>query len=166
MSWANVQQWLDESDLPFKWSIYASAAEDMLFPDVYSHFFDYLYRAARSCIVFENLPDTFYEPFFAMTLFINGKIAVFRRNNGELVALNCAQASEPDIYYVPTKVLLLHEKMPRTSFRGILILQFPCTPFRGNRFFSHPDCNCRYRNHTGSCTSGEDSLRVRGLYRR
>ena len=116
MAWANAQQWLDESDLPFKWSIYASAAEDMLFPDVYSHFFDYLYRAARSCIVFGNLPDTFYEPFFAMTLFINGKIAVFRRDNGELVALNCAQASEPDIYYVPSKVLVVNPRFKGESY--------------------------------------------------
>ncbi len=116
MAWANVQQWLDESDLPFKWSIYASAAEDMLFPDVYSHFFDYLYRAARSCIVFGNLPDTFYEPFFAMTLFINGKIAVFRRKNDELVALNCAEASKPDLYYVPSKVLVVNPRFKGESY--------------------------------------------------
>lgn len=116
MAWANVQQWLDESDLPFKWSVYASAAEDMLFPDVYSHFFDYLYRAARRCIVFKNLPDTFYEPFFAMTLFINGKIAVFRRNSGELVALNCAEASQPDLYYVPSKVLVVNPRFKGESY--------------------------------------------------
>lgn len=116
MAWANVQQWLDESDLPFKWSIYASAAEDMLFPDVYSHFFDYLYRAARRCIVFKNLPDTFYEPFFAMTLFINGKIAVFRRNSGELVALNCAEASNPDLYYVPSKVIVVNPRFKGESY--------------------------------------------------
>lgn len=116
MAWANVQQWLDESDLPFKWSIYASAAEDMLFPDVYSHFFDYLYRAARRCIVFKNLPDTFYEPFFAMTLFINGKIAVFRRSSGELVALNCAEASQPDLYYVPSKVLVVNPRFKGESY--------------------------------------------------
>lgn len=116
MAWANVQQWLDESDLPFKWSVYASAAEDMLFPDIYSHFFDYLYRAARRCIVFKNLPDTFYEPFFAMTLFINGKIAVFRRNSGELVALNCAEASQPDLYYVPSKVLVVNPRFKGESY--------------------------------------------------
>jgi len=116
MAWENAQQWLDESDLPFKWSIYASAAEDMLFPDVYSHFFDYLYRAARRCIVFGNLPDTFFEPFFAMTLFINGKIAVFRRNNGELVALNCAEASKPDLYYVPSKVLVVNPRFRGESY--------------------------------------------------
>lgn len=114
--WENPQQWIDESDLPFKWSIYASAAEDMLFPDVYSHFFDYLYRAARRCIVFKNLPDTFYEPFFAMTLFINGKIAVFRRSSGELVALNCAQASKPDLYYVPSKVLVVNPRFKGESY--------------------------------------------------
>lgn len=114
--WDNAQQWIDESDLPFKWSIYASAAEDMLFPDVYSHFFDYLYRAARRCIVFKNLPDTFYEPFFAMTLFINGKIAVFRRNSGELVALNCAEASQPDLYYVPSKVLVVNPRFKGESY--------------------------------------------------
>lgn len=116
MAWANAQQWLDESNLPFKWSIYASSAEDMLFPDVYSHFFDYLYRAARRCIVFGNLPDTFYEPFFAMTLFINGKIAVFRRDNGELVALNCAEASKPDLYYVPSKVLVVNPRFRGESY--------------------------------------------------
>lgn len=115
MGWAGVQKWIEESCLPFRYSIYATS-EDLLFPETYTHFFDYLVRVARQCIVFDNLPDTFYEPFFTFTLFVNGKICVFRRDNGELVALNCAQASKPDLYYVPSKVLVVNPQFKGESY--------------------------------------------------
>lgn len=115
MGWSGVQKWIDESCLPFRYSIYATS-EDLLFPEAYTHFFDYLVRVARQCIVFDNLPDTFYEPFFTFTLFVNGKICVFRRDNGELVALNCAQASKPDLYYVPSKVLVVNPQFQGESY--------------------------------------------------
>lgn len=116
MAWKEVQRWLQDAALPFKYSIYSPAEEDLLFPEAYAHFFDYLYRAARSCIVIKNLPDTFFEPFFYQTLFLTGKICVFRRNNGELVALNCAQASEPDLYYVPKKILVFNPQFKGESY--------------------------------------------------
>lgn len=116
MAWKEVQRWLQDAALPFKYSIYAPAEEDLLFPDVYSHFFDFLFRAARSCIVIEGMPETFYEPFFYQTLFLKGKICVFRRDNGELVALNCAEASEPNLYYVPSKVLIVNPRFKGESY--------------------------------------------------
>jgi Phage Connector (GP10). len=57
-----------------------------------------------------------YHPFFTATLFINGKICCFRRKSGELVALNCAQASEPDLYYVPSKVLIVNPRFKGESY--------------------------------------------------
>ena len=117
MGWRqDVKQWLEDAALPFRYSIFAPAQDDLLFPDAYSHFFDYLYRAARSCIVIRNLPDTFYEPFFYQTLFLTGKICVFRRTSGELVALNCAQAAEPNLYYVPKKILVVNPQFKGESY--------------------------------------------------
>lgn len=117
MGWRQeVRQWLEDAALPFKYSIYAPADEDLLFPDAYTHFFDYLFRAARSCIVIDNLPETFYKPFFMQTLLLTGKICVFRRTNGDLVALNCAQASKPDLYYVPKKILVVNPQFKGESY--------------------------------------------------
>ena len=116
MAWREVQRWLQDAALPFKYSIYSSAEEDLLFPEAYAHFFDYLYRSARSCILIKNLPDTFFEPFFYQTLFLTGKICVFRRDNGELVALNCAQAAEPDLYYVPKKILVVNPQFKGKTY--------------------------------------------------
>lgn len=117
MGWRqDVKRWLEDAALPFRYSIYAPADEDLLFPDAYTHFFDYLFRAARSCIVIDNLPETFYKPFFMQTLLLTGKICVFRRTNGELVALNCAQASEPDLYYVPKKILVVNPQFKGESY--------------------------------------------------
>ena len=117
MGWRqDVKRWLEDAALPFRYSIYAPADEDLLFPDAYTHFFDYLFRAASSCIVIDNLPETFYKPFFMQTLLLTGKICVFRRTNSELVALNCAQASEPDLYYVPKKILVVNPQFKGESY--------------------------------------------------
>lgn len=117
MGWRQeVKQWIEDAALPFRYSVFAPAQEDLLFPDAYTHFFDYLYRAARSCIVISNLPDTFYEPFFYQTLLLKGKICVFRRTNGELVALNCAEASKPNLYYVPEKILVVNPRFKGESY--------------------------------------------------
>lgn len=109
MGWKCVEEWLSNADLPFK-HLFASGSAELTFSDVYPHFFDYLFRVARNLVVFEDLPETYYEPFFKATLIINGKICCFTRTNGEKVALNCAQAAEPDLYYVPSKVLVVNPR--------------------------------------------------------
>ena len=101
-----VNGWLESVDLPFRYAF--ADCEEMTFNKVYPHFFDYLFRAVRSCIVFEGMPETFYEPFFTSCLFLGGKVGVFRRDNGDLVALNCTQADKPDLYYVPERVLFVN----------------------------------------------------------
>lgn len=114
MSWKNPQEWLQNADLPFR-HIFASCSDLLTFSDVYPHFFDYLFRIARNFIIIDNIPETVYKPFAMATLIINGKLSFFRRSNGEetngqLVALNCAQAAEPDLYYVPSKVLVVNPR--------------------------------------------------------
>lgn len=104
-----MEDWINNADLPFK-HLFASGSAVLTFSDVYPHFFDYLFRVARNLVVFEDLPETYYEPFFKATLFINGRICCFERDNGDLVALNCAQAAEPDLYYVPSKVLVVNPR--------------------------------------------------------
>ena len=119
MGWSkDVKRWLEDAALPFRYSIFAKAEEDLLFPEVYAHCFDYLYRAAKSCILIKKIPDTFYEPFLYQTLFLKGKICVFHRykSNNDLVALNCAEASEPSLYYVPKKILVVNPQFKGESY--------------------------------------------------
>lgn len=113
--WRSVQRWLEDSNLPFRYSV-AAPDEDLLFPTVYSHWFDYLLRAAKSCIVIKNLPETYYHPFFMYTLLVNGKICCFRRNNGDLVALNVSEAAQPDLYYVPSRALVVNPRFKGESY--------------------------------------------------
>lgn len=113
--WGCVQNWLNDSDLPFK-HIFASANEDITFGEVYPHFFDYLFRVARNFILIDDMPETYYKPFFMANLIITGKICAFRRDNGDLVALNCAQANKPDLYYVPENVLVVNPQFKGESY--------------------------------------------------
>lgn len=116
--WNCVQKWLENPELPFR-HFWAGGSDDLTFDIVYPHFFDYLFRVARNMIVIEDMPETFYKPFFMATLIISGKICVFRRraeSGGDLVALNCAQAAEPDLYYVPSKVLVVNPRFKGESY--------------------------------------------------
>lgn len=116
MPWGSVQKWLDEAELPFKHFKFVDGSEDVTFGMVYPHFFDYLFRVARNFVLVENMPETFYKPFFMATLIINGKICVFKRKNGDVVALNCAQANKPDLYYVPENVLVVNPQFKGESY--------------------------------------------------
>lgn len=115
MPWGCVTKWLEDVDLPFK-HVFAAVSEYITFEQVYPHFFDYLFRVARNFVLVDNMPDTFYKPFFMATLIINGKICVFRRKNGDVVALNCAQANKPDLYYVPENVLVVNPQFRGESY--------------------------------------------------
>ena len=121
--WGCVQKWLNDADLPFK-HMFACANEDITFSEIYPHFFDYLFRAARNFIIIDDMPETYYKPFFMATLIISGKICAFRRDNGDLVALNCAQANKPDLYYVPENVLVVNPQ------------------FKGERYNLTPGVDC------------------------
>lgn len=109
MGWNQAQKWLDNADLPFR-HMFGAGDEDLYFHDIYPHFFDMLFRVARNFIIIDDMPETWYKPFVMATIIINGKICAFRRVNGDLVALNCAQAAEPDLYYVPSKVLVVNPR--------------------------------------------------------
>lgn len=114
MGWNQAQKWLDNADLPFR-HMFGAGDEDLYFRDIYPHFFDMLFRVARNFIIIDGMPETWYKPFVMATIIINGKICAFRRvneenTNGDLVALNCAQAAEPDLYYVPSKVLVVNPR--------------------------------------------------------
>lgn len=115
MPWGCVTKWLEDVDLPFK-HVFAAVSEDITFEQVYPHFFDYLFRVARNIVIVDNMPDTFYKPFFMATVIINGKICVFRRKNDDVVALNCAQANKPDLYYVPENVLVVNPQFRGESY--------------------------------------------------
>lgn len=116
MSWNGVQKWLDNADLPFK-HVFRSASDELNFSEVYPHFFDYIFRLCRNFVIIDDVPDSVYYPFAIATLIINGKLCFFKRDSedgGELAALNCAQAAQPDLYYVPEDVLVVNPRLKKS----------------------------------------------------
>ena len=58
-----------------------------------------------STVVFDNLPETISETFLKYCLFSLGK-SVFFKNDDNLLALNASPSNVPDVYYVPTDVIV------------------------------------------------------------
>ena len=75
------------------------------FDTLYSHYFKQISELVYSTIVFENLPETVDDTFLKYCIFILGK-AVFFKNNGGILALNASPSNTPDVYYVPTDIIV------------------------------------------------------------
>ena len=77
--------------------------------------FNDLFSCVLQVIQFDGLPETVDETFFKMCLYLSGRVAVFRDTRGDnaLRALDCASGGEPDIYYMPSKIIITNP-----AFRG------------------------------------------------
>ena len=75
------------------------------FDTLYSHYFKQISDLVYNTIVFENLPETVDDTFLKYCIFILGK-AVFFKNNGDIRALNASPSNVPDVYYVPTDIIV------------------------------------------------------------
>ena len=75
------------------------------FDFLYNYYYMELSELVYSTVVFENLPETISETFLKYCLFSLGK-SVFFKNGDTLLALNAAPSNVPDVYYVPTDVIV------------------------------------------------------------
>lgn len=97
---AQVDRYLDQ--LPFS-----------LVPDkiskgfLYTTMYDTLTRCVLRTFIIDGVPDVINYNFMMLQLLLGGRICFFRRNGGELTALNANSASEPNLYYLPQKVLVV-----------------------------------------------------------
>ena len=80
-----------------------------------------------STVVFDNLPGTISETFLKYCLFSLGK-SVFFKNDDNLLALNAAPSNVPDVYYVPTDVIVANPAIgSRTLTRDKNCIVVYCT---------------------------------------
>ena len=84
------------------------------FSRLYRFYFDFILRLLYRILIFDGIPDTVNETFFKLILFTQGKVAFFEEDGGKLRALNCSRSDTPDIYYIPSKVLITNPKLKRS----------------------------------------------------
>ena len=70
-------------------------------------------------MIFDGLPESINETFFKLVLFTQGKICFFEgfdldKNKNVLLALNCSRSDTPDIYYIPSKVLVTNPRLQKS----------------------------------------------------
>ena len=70
--------------------------------------FDNLLSCAYQIVRLRNLPDTIDETYLKMCVFLAGRCAIFQDTRGDsaLRGLDCATVNKPDIYYMPSQILI------------------------------------------------------------
>lgn len=89
------------------------------FTKLYRYYFDYILRLLYKAIVIKNVPETVSETFLKMILFTQGKITFLDgveigEQSAQLLALNCARAAEPNVYYIPRQVLVTNPRLKKS----------------------------------------------------
>ena len=97
---AQVERYLDK--LPF-----ALCPDTISKGFLYTTMYDTLTRCVLRTFVIDGVPEEINYNFFMLQLLLGGRICFFRRTGGILTALNANSASEPDLYYLPRKVLVV-----------------------------------------------------------
>ena len=85
---------------------------------LYDMYFNDLLSCCMQILIFDGLPDSIDQTWFKMCLLTAGRVAFFRdtKGDGELRALDCAIAGEPDIYYMPREVLIVNPAFKGYSY--------------------------------------------------
>ena len=85
---------------------------------LYDMYFNDLLSCCLQVLIFEGLPESIDQTWFKMCLLTAGRVAFFRdtKGDGELRALDCAIAGEPDIYYMPREVLIVNPAFKGYSY--------------------------------------------------
>ena len=91
----------------------------LIFSRLYRHYFDFILRLLYRIVLFEGIPETVNETFFKLVLFTQGKICFFEgfdldKNEDLLLALNCSRSDTPDIYYIPSKVIVTNPRLRKS----------------------------------------------------
>lgn len=83
----------------------------MYFDMLFKHYFNFILRNIFQIFKFEGIPDTVDETFFKYCLFLNGKVTFFKLDSGDLVALNGVYSGDPNLYYVPDKMIVSNPRL-------------------------------------------------------
>lgn len=97
---AQVERYLDK--LPF-----ALSPDTISKGFLYTTMYDTLTRCVLRTFIVDNAPPEINYNFMMLQLLLGGRICFFRRKGEILTALNANSASEPDLYYLPRKVLVV-----------------------------------------------------------
>lgn len=91
----------------------------LLFHKLYRYYFDFILRLLYRVIIFEGLPETVNETFFKLILYTQGKICFLAgeqigESDAQVLALNCTRADTPDVYYIPTNVIVTNPRLKKS----------------------------------------------------
>ena len=78
---------------------------DYNFDTLYMHYVKQVSELIYNTVCFDGLPSTISETYLKYCIFLLGK-AVFFKHGDDLLALNAAPSNTPDVYYVPTDVIV------------------------------------------------------------
>ena len=88
------------------------------FSSLYRFYFDFILRLLYRVILFDNVPKTIDETFLKLILYTQGKICFLQGNligeGDKLLALNCSRADQPNVYYIPEKVLVVNPRLKKS----------------------------------------------------
>lgn len=109
------EQYNNNSALDFIFKV----PKKLLFHKLYRYYFDFILRLLYRVILFEGLPETVNETFFKMILYTQGKICFLAgeqigESDAQVLALNCTRADTPDVYYIPTNVLVTNPRLKKS----------------------------------------------------
>ena len=91
----------------------------LTFNTLYRYYFDFILRLLYRVIIIDGIPETVNETFLKMILYTQGKICFFRgiqidESEEKLLALNCARADTPTVYYMYRKVIVVNPRLQRS----------------------------------------------------
>ena len=104
------EEWAANS-LPFE-SALSTIELDYSF--LYTHFFDMLLRCSLHIFEVESVPDSVNYEFMKMCIVVLGRVCFFDKFEDKLLALNCAPAGKPDLYYVPENLFVTNPRFTRS----------------------------------------------------
>lgn len=84
------------------------------FDTLYRYYFNWTLSIMNELLIFEGLPNTIEPTFFKWCLYVNGKVTFFKDDAGTLLALNGVPSNEPDIYYIPTNILVTNPRLNKS----------------------------------------------------
>jgi hypothetical protein len=76
---------------------------------LYQHFFSRLFEDALHILTIKKPPDSINYDFMMMCIVLLGR-TVFFNHDSELIAMNAAPAGKPDLYYVPSRILVTNPR--------------------------------------------------------
>ena len=103
---SQVERYLDK--LPF-----ALCPDTISKGFLYRTMYDNLTRCVLRTFLIDGVPEEINYNFLMLQLLLGGRICFFKRDGGVITALNANSASEPDLYYLPRKVLVVSPYLNR-----------------------------------------------------